>query len=151
MKIAIGSDHAGFNLKQVIMSYLTEIGHTTTDFGCYNLDSVDYPDIAAKVGEEVSQGKFDRGILICGSGLGMCVVANKVPGIRATLCHDLVSSHYARAHNNANVLCMGERIITPDLARQIVKTWLEDKFEGGRHEKRVDKISAVEAQYCKRN
>lgn len=151
MKIAIGCDHAGFNLKQVIMPFLTELGHTCADLGCYSLESVDYPDIAAKVAYEVAQGNFDRGILICGSGLGMCVAANKVPGIRATLCHDMVSAHCARAHNNANVLCMGERMILPDLARQIVKTWLEAEFEGGRHERRVEKISAIEVQYCKHN
>lgn len=147
MNIAVGSDHAGFNLKQVITSFLAELGHSYSDFGCYDSESVDYPDIAAKVAEEVSAGNFDRGILICGSGQGMCVAANKVPGIRATLCHDLTSAHFARAHNDANVLCLGERIIPPDLAREIVKTWLEADFEGGRHERRIGKIGEIEERH----
>ena len=111
MRIAIGSDHAGFTMKQDIVGLLSELGHSYEDFGCFNSNSVDYPDIARPVAEAVSQKKFDHGILICSTGIGMSIVANKVPGIRAAVCHDTFSARRAREHNDANVLCLGEWVI----------------------------------------
>jgi len=146
MQIAIGSDHAGFDLKQVIMSLLSESGYSYKDFGCYDTGSVDYPDIAKPVAEAVAQGKFEQGILICSTGTGMSIVANKVRGIRATLCHDIFSARRAREHNDANVLCLGGWVIGQGLARDIVTTYLSSGFTGGRHTRRVDKIKAIESQ-----
>lgn len=144
MRIAIGSDHAGFTLKQAISSLLSELGHSHEDFGCYNPSSVDYPDIARPVAEAVSQGKFDRGILVCSTGIGMCIVANKVHGIRAALCHDTFSARRAREHNDANILCLGEWVIGQGLMREIVTTYLNAEFVGGRHARRLEKINAIE-------
>jgi ribose 5-phosphate isomerase B len=149
MKIALGSDHGGFQLKQLVIPLLRKLGHTIQDFGCYSDESTDYPDYAVQVAEKVANGDFDRGILICGSGQGMCVTANKVPGIRAALCNELASASLSRAHNNSNVLCMGARIIDPDLAFQIVTTWLATDFEGGRHDRRVQKIADIEKRFCR--
>jgi ribose 5-phosphate isomerase B len=144
MRIAIGSDHAGFALKQMIVGLLSELGHSYEDFGCFNSNSVDYPDIARPVAEAVSQKKFDRGILICSTGIGMSIVANKVPGIRAALCHDTFSARRAREHNDANVLCLGEWVIGQGLMHEIVTTYLSAGFAGGRHARRVEKIHALE-------
>jgi ribose 5-phosphate isomerase B len=144
MRIAVGSDHAGFALKQAIVGLLSEMGHSYEDFGCFNSNSVDYPDIARPVAEAVSQKKFDHGILICSTGIGMCIVANKVPGIRAAVCHDTFSARRSREHNNANVLCLGEWVIGQGLMREIVSTYLSADFVGGRHAKRVEKINAIE-------
>ena len=144
MRIAIGSDHAGFTTKQAIVGLLSELGHKYEDFGCFNCSSVDYPDIARPVAEAVSQKKFDHGILICSTGIGMSIVANKVPGIRAALCHDTFSARRAREHNDANVLCLGEWVIGQGLMREIVTTYLSADFVGGRHAKRVEKIHAME-------
>jgi len=144
MRIAIGSDHAGFTMKQAIVGLLSELGHKYEDFGCFNCSSVDYPDIARPVAEAVSQKKFDHGILICSTGIGMSIVANKVPGIRAALCHDTFSARRAREHNDANVLCLGEWVIGQGLMREIVTTYLSADFVGGRHAKRVEKIHAME-------
>ena len=144
MRIAIGSDHAGFTMKQAIVGLLSELGHKYEDFGCFNSSSVDYPDIARPVAEAVSQKKFDHGILICSTGIGMSIVANKVPGIRAALCHDTFSARRAREHNDANVLCLGEWVIGQGLMREIVTTYLSADFVGGRHAKRVEKIHALE-------
>lgn len=144
MKIAIGSDHGGFNLKNTVMEHLKEQGYEFNDFGTYMADSCDYPDIAIEVAEKVAAGEYDRGILICGTGIGIGIAANKVKGIRAALCHDTFSAHASREHNNANILTMGERIIGPGLALEIVDTWLKTEFEGGRHERRVGKICAYE-------
>jgi len=144
MRIAIGSDHAGFAMKQAIVGLLSELGHKYEDFGCFNCSSVDYPDIARPVAEAVSQKKFDHGILICSTGIGMSIVANKVPGIRAALCHDTFSARRAREHNDANVLCLGEWVIGQGLMREIVTTYLSADFVGGRHAKRVEKIHALE-------
>lgn len=144
MRIAIGSDHAGFTMKQAIVGLLSELGHNHEDFGCFNSSSVDYPDIARPVAEAVSQKKFDHGILICSTGIGMSIVANKVPGIRAALCHDTFSARRAREHNDANVLCLGEWVIGQGLMREIVTTYLSADFVGGRHAKRVEKIHALE-------
>lgn len=144
MRIAIGCDHAGLGLKDVIVGLLSELGHSYEDFGCYDASSVDYPDIALVVAEGVSQGKFDRGILICSTGTGMSIVANKVKGIRAALCHDTFSARRAREHNDANVLCLGEWVVGKGVAREIVSVYLESEFIGGRHARRLEKISALE-------
>lgn len=144
MKIAIASDHGGFALKQQIMEYLTSLGYEYKDFGCYTADSMDYPDIAFPTAQAVASGEFDRGILICGTGIGVSICANKVKGIRCALCSDVVSAELTRQHNDSNVLAMGGRIIGVEVAKAIVKTWLETEFTGGRHQRRIDKISACE-------
>ena len=146
MRIAVGSDHAGFGLKQAMISLLSELGHTYEDFGCYDTSSVDYPDIGRPVAEAVSQGKLDCGMLFCSTGVGMSIVANKVRGIRAAVCHDTFSARRAREHNDANVLCLGEWVTGQGLAREIVTTYLNSDFVGGRHARRVEKIQALEGQ-----
>ncbi len=145
MLIALGCDHRGLNLKQIIMNLLTEIGHTYKDLGCYyDTTRVDYPDYAQKVAEEVAGGQADFGILVCGSGIGMCMAANKVRGVRAALCHDSFSARKAREHVNANILCLGQDIVGRDLARDVVQTFLCQEFEGGRHADRLKKIQTME-------
>lgn len=144
MKIAISSDHGGNNLRKEIMTLLEELGINYDDFGPQSSDSVDYPDYALPVAEGVASGKYDRGILICGTGIGMSIAANKVKGIRCALVHDLFSAKATRCHNNSNVLAMGERVIGPGLALDIVQTWISTDFEGGRHERRVEKIAEIE-------
>lgn len=143
MKIAIGADHGGFRLKGEIIELLTEEGLNFKDFGTFSEDSVDYPDIALEVARAVQSGEFRRGILICGTGIGIGIAANKLRGIRAALCHDTFSARAAREHNDANILTMGERVIGPGLARDIVKVWLGAEFAGGRHARRVEKIDAI--------
>jgi ribose 5-phosphate isomerase B len=149
MKIAIGCDHAGFPLKNEIISFLNDLGIEWKDFGTTSEDSVDYPDFGEKVSKEVSGGNFDRGILLCGTGIGMSIVANKFPGIRAALCSDSYSAKMSRLHNDANLLVLPGRIIRKDRAIAIVKVWIETPFEGGRHQKRLDKIMAIEAKTCR--
>lgn len=144
MHIAIGSDHAGFALKQEVVGLLSELGHSYKDFGCFDSKSVDFPDIAQPLAKAVSRKSFDRGILICSTGIGMSIVANKVPGIRAALCHDTFSARRAREHNDANVLCLGEWVIGQGLMRDIVTTYLSAKFAGGRHARRLKKVHAME-------
>jgi ribose 5-phosphate isomerase B len=144
MKIAIGSDHGGIHLKGEILQYLVDLGIEHTDFGTYSDQSCDYPDFVIPVTESVVRGEFDRGILICGTGIGMSIAANKVHGIRAALCHDCFSAKATREHNDSNVLCMGERVIGRGLALEIVKIWLETAFTGGRHQQRINKISEIE-------
>ena len=144
MNIAISSDHGGNTLRKEITSLLDELGHTYQDFGPQTSDSVDYPDYAQPVSQGVAAGEFDRGILICGTGIGMSIAANKVKGIRCALVHDVFSAKATRGHNDSNVLAMGERVIGGGLAREIVKTWLEGEFEGGRHERRISKLSELE-------
>lgn len=144
MKVAVGCDHGGFHLKEAIKSLLEKQGIEYKDFGTYSTDSMDYPDVAKPLAEAVAAGEFDRGILTCGTGIGIGIAANKVKGVRAALCHDTFSAHASRQHNNANVLTMGERVIGQGLALDIVDIWLHTEFEGGRHAKRVDKISAIE-------
>jgi ribose 5-phosphate isomerase B len=143
MRIAIGADHRGLELKQFIIELLEQMGHDDEDFGTYTAESVDYPDIAQKVAEGVAKGDFDLGILICDTGIGMCIAANKVRGIRAALVHNSFSARRAREHNDANILCLGTEE-TPDMVREIVENFLNTKFEGGRHQRRVDKIKAME-------
>ncbi len=144
--IAVGSDHAGYPLKEAIVEALRAEGHDPQDFGAFSLEPVDYPDIAREVAEAVAAGRLERAILICGTGIGMTITANKVPGIRAAACSEPYSARMARAHNNANVLGMGARVVGPGLAAEIAKAFLETDFEGGRHARRVDKIMAVEAE-----
>lgn len=147
--IALGSDHAGFPLKEVVRKYLEEQQISFKDYGCFNTDSVDYPDQALKVAQAIVTGEADRGILICGTGIGISISANKVPGIRAALCGDVYSAKYTRLHNDANILAMGDRVLGEGLALEIVKTFLETEFEGGRHQRRVDKIAQIEKMYSK--
>ncbi len=142
--IALGSDHAGYQLKEKIKAYLLEKGYRFTDFGTFDEASVDYPDYAFYVGRSVANGECERGILICGTGIGIGIAANKIPGIRAALCHDLFSAQACREHNDANILTMGSRIIPEDLAIQIVEVWLKTEFAGGRHERRIEKIRNIE-------
>ncbi len=144
MRIAIGCDHWGVNLKQDIIKVITGAGHSYEDFGCYTTESVDYPDIAKKVAEAVSRGDFERGILICDTGIGMSIAANKVKGIRAALCHDAFSAQRARQHNDANILCLGAQE-KQGLIPEIVEVFLTGEFEGGRHLRRVDKITDMES------
>jgi len=141
VKIAIGSDHGGFHLKEMIRGLVTELGHEVHDLGCYSLESVDYPDIAKFVSEQVDSGAMDRGILICGTGIGMSMAANRYQHVRAALCHDHYTARMSREHNNANVLCMGERVIGIGVAEEIVRIWLEIEFSGGRHLGRIEQFS----------
>ena len=144
MKIVIGSDHGGFHLKEVLKQHLAERGIEFNDAGTYTEDSCDYPDIALKVCREITEGKAERGILVCGTGIGMSMAANKVKGIRAALCGDVFSATMSREHNDANVICMGERVLGPGLAISILDAWLDTEFAGGRHARRVNKIMAIE-------
>ena len=146
MKVALASDHGGINLRKEIGEVLTELGIEFEDFGCDCEGSVDYPDYALPVANKVASGEFDRGILICGTGIGMSIAANKVKGIRCALVHDTFSAKATREHNDTNMLAMGERVIGAGLARDIAKIWLTTDFEGGRHETRVGKITEYEAQ-----
>ena len=146
MKIAIGADHGGFNLKKEIVALLEDLGHEYKDFGTHSADSIDYPDVAIPVAEAVAAGEFDRGILICGTGIGIGIAANKVKGIRAALVHDSFSAKATRQHNDSNIMTMGERVIGPGLALDLVTTWLDTDFEGGRHSNRVDKMRAYESK-----
>ena len=143
--IIIGSDHAAYDLKEKIKDYLVKRSIDVEDAGCYSEDSVDYPDFAIKVASAVSTGEFKQGILLCGTGIGMSMVANKFPHVRAALCADLFSAIMSRRHNNANILVMGGRVIGETLAMEIVKAWLETPFEGGRHQTRIDKFASMEA------
>ena len=143
-KIAIGSDHAGFGLKEDILGLLKGLNMDIVDCGTNSTESVDYPDFGARVSELVSSGEVQRGILICGTGLGMSMVANKYPNVRAALCNDLFSAKMSRLHNDANILVMGGRVIGKDLAAEILKVWLNTAFEGERHLKRLNKINKIE-------
>jgi len=145
MQIALGCDHRGLRLKQMITNLITDIGHNCKDFGCYyDSTGVDYPDFAQKVAEAVACGDFDCGILVCGSGIGMSMAANKVDGIRAALCHETFSARLARQHTGANVLCLGQDVLGQELAKEIVQIFLSTEFEGGRHTQRLKKIQALE-------
>ncbi len=126
------------------MGLLVELGHSCEDFGCHDTTSVDYPDVGRPVAEAVSQGKCERGVLLCSTGIGMSIVANKVHGVRAALCHDTFSARRSREHNDANVLCLGESVVGQGLARDIVTTYMSSEFEGGRHARRVEKITALD-------
>lgn len=144
MKIAIGSDHGGFELKERIHSLLIGLGHEVRDLGCYSPDSVDYPIQGREVAKSVASGQCERGILVCGTGIGMSIVANRIPGVRATLCHDLFTAEMSREHNDSNILCMGGRAIDHRLAEEMVKVWLMTPFKGGRHSRRINMIDSLE-------
>ncbi|MBE0427704.1 MAG: ribose 5-phosphate isomerase B [Nitrospirae bacterium] len=149
MTIAVGSDHAGVELKRDIISLLHDLQIKCIDYGTEGSESVDYPDYAEKVSEVISAGKIERGILICGTGIGMSIVANKFPGIRASLCNDLFTAKMSRLHNDANILVIGGRIVGKDLAKEIVKTWISTSFEGERHCMRLSKIKQIEDRIAK--
>jgi ribose 5-phosphate isomerase B len=136
--LVIGCDHAAFQLKETLKAYLTENGHAVDDVGAFSLESVDYPDIGRQVASQVSAGKYARGILLCGTGLGMSMVANRFPHVRAALCNDLFSAVMSRKHNDANILVLGGRVVGDVLAVEILKAWLETPFEGDRHQRRID-------------
>lgn len=143
-KIILGADHAGFKLKEKVRAYLVSKGYEVDDEGTRSAESVDYPDYAQKVAARVAAREAPFGVLMCGTGLGVAMAANKVPGIRAATCNDTLSAHFARAHNDANILAMGGRLIDEATAQKVLDTWLSTPFEGGRHQRRVDKIAALE-------
>jgi len=145
MRIALGADHAGYATKEAVKHLLDDLAIPYEDFGTFSIESVDYPDFAALVAQGVSSGAYDRGILVCGTGIGMAIAANKISGVRAAPAGDLVSARLSREHNGANVLALGARVTPPDLALDIVKTFLDTPFEGGRHQRRLDKIARLEA------
>ena len=142
--IALGADHAGFELKEALKAWLIDHGYQVLDYGTHSTESVDYPDYAAQVAEAVANQKVERGLLFCGTGLGMAMAANKVPGVRAALCPDLYTARMSREHNDANVLTLGGRLMGPEMALDILKLWIETEFAGGRHRRRVDKIGDIE-------
>lgn len=142
MKLSIGSDHAGIRLKKIIIEYFTDIEFQ--DEGTYSEESTDYPDWISRVGYSVRNGNVERGIVICGTGIGASIVANKIIGVRAALCCNSLMAEMSRRHNNANILALGARILGDDLAIEIVKTWLNTPFDGGRHQRRIDKITGIE-------
>lgn len=142
MKIAIGSDHGGFELKEKIRGLLIELGHEVMDLGCYSPDSVDYPVQGREIAKSVASAQCERGILVCGTGIGMSIVANRIPGVRAALCHNIFTARMSREHNDSNILCMGGRVIDPGLAEEMVKVWLSTPFKGGRHSRRINMIDS---------
>ena len=144
MKIAVGSDHAGYEAKEMLLNHLKAEGHSVIDKGAFSLDSVDYPDIAKKVAEAVVSKESDRGILICGTGIGMSIAANKVKGIRAALCHDINTAKMSREHNDANILVMGARVLPSELILEMTDIWLVTDFLADRHQRRIEKISSIE-------
>lgn len=146
MRIAIGSDHGGLELKNEIISFLKELGHDVHDYGTYTKDSCDYPDFGFPVAEGVRRKEFDRGIVICTTGIGMSIVANKVKGIRCALVYNTMQAELTRQHNDSNVLALGAKIVSVDLAKEITKIWLETEFTHGRHENRVNKIIKYEGE-----
>lgn len=150
MRIAIGADHAGFELKQILVAYLRELGHQVEDLGTESFEPVDYPDYAEAVARAIRQGRAERGILICGSGVGASVAANKVPGIRAGLCHDTYSAHQGVEHDDINVLVLGARVIGSELAKEIVRAFVSAHFSGEeRHRRRLEKLHQLEARFLK--
>ncbi len=150
VQIGIGCDHGGFQLKETLKAFLRSAGTEPVDLGCFDETSVDYPDFGARIAEKVSRGELARGILICGTGIGMSIVANKFPGVRAALANEIYSARCSREHNDANILVLGGRIIGPGLAREIVKVWLETPFSGDRHQRRLDQIAEIEKKNFRR-
>ena len=148
MKVAVASDHRGIRVKEQILTQLAELGHTGVDCGPVESGSVDYPDYAAVVARTVAGGDADRGVLICGTGMGMCIAANKFPGVRAVTCHDDVTAEMSRRHNDANVMCLSADLLGERLLGRIVEIWLRTPFEGGRHQRRLEKIEQLEQQLC---
>ena len=150
MRIAVGADHAGVPLKRALLALLEAEGHDTLDLGSDGPEPVDYPDFARAVGEAVARGEAERGLLVCGSGIGTSMAANKIPGVRAALSHDTYSARQGVEHDDVNVLCLGARVIGPDLAAEIVRAWLGARFSGEeRHVRRLGKLRAIEARYCR--
>jgi RpiB/LacA/LacB family sugar-phosphate isomerase len=150
MLTAVACDHGGFRLKEGLVTFLQEEGYTVEDLGCFDEGSVDYPDLGERVAQKVSTGEIQRGILICGTGIGMSIVANKFPRVRAALVHHVYAARMAKEHNDANILIMGGRIVGPGLAREMVRAWLEAEYQGGRHLSRLAKIEAIERRNFKR-
>jgi len=146
MRIAVGSDHAGFHMKEDIAAHLRELGHDVVDCGTNSTDRVDYPDFGAAVGRAVVSGEAEGGVCVCGSGIGIAIAANKIPGVRAATVHDMTSARLSRQHNDANVICVGERFIGPTVAIDAVDAWLGAEFEGGRHSGRVAKLDALSGE-----
>ena len=149
MKIAIACDHGGYKLKNVLMKELVSKGYEVVDYGCYNEDSVDYPDYAVKAARAVQSGECEKGVVVCGTGIGVSITANKVHGIRCALVHDVFSAKATRAHNDTNMLAMGQRVIGEGLAVEILNAWLDTEYEGGRHDARVAKVMAIEEEESK--
>jgi len=145
VKVSLGSDHAGLRLKNAIAAFLAKEGHEVIDCGTEGEASCDYPEFALRAARSVQSGESDRGILVCATGVGMSICANKLKGIRASLCNDLYTARFSRLHNDANVLCLGERVIGPGLALEIVGLWMRTPFEGGRHQRRLDLIRDMES------
>jgi ribose 5-phosphate isomerase B len=146
MRIAVGSDHRGYQVKLKVIELLRRLKHEVVDVGPHNAETIDYPDTAAVVGKQVSGGQVERGILICGTGIGMCIAANKFPGVRAAPCHDDLTAEMSRRHNDLNVLCLSADMLGERLIDRMVEIWLKTEFEGGRHARRVEKISELEKQ-----
>jgi len=142
--IAVGSDHAGYALKEQLADELRDLGHEVLDLGVHSNDRVDYPDFGAAVGRAVAGGDAELGLCVCGSGIGIAMAANKIPGVRAATVHDATSARLSRQHNDANVLCLGERLTEPEVASEALRAWLDAEFEGGRHVGRIDKLSALD-------
>ena len=150
MKIAVACDHGGLNLKKAMIAYVEKLGHEVVDFGTNSFDSCDYPDFASAAAEAVASGECERGILVCSSGIGVSIVANKVPGIRCAHCHDTYCAKYTRLHNDANMIAFGEKVVGVGLMQEIVNLFLTTEFEGGeRHNRRIDKITKIEQKYNK--
>ena len=147
MKIAVASDHRGVNVKQKIMRQLTELGHEAVDLGTVSTESVDYPDYAAKVAAAVAKNEAERGILICGTGIGMCIAANRFPGVRAAPCHDDLTAEMSRRHNDANIMCLSADLLGEHLINRMVEIWVKTQFEGGRHARRLEKIEQHAAEF----
>ncbi len=147
MKIAVGSDHRGFEAKKRILLLLSQLGHEALDLGTQGPESVDYPDFAIQVAQAVGDKRVDRGILICGTGIGMCIAANKVHGVRAAPCHDSITAEMSRRHNDANILCLSGDLLGEELIDRMVRIWLQTEFEGGRHARRVEKIEHFEKNH----
>lgn len=146
MKIAVASDHRGFATKVKILTLLKQLGHVAFDYGPDDGESVDYPDYAIKVAKAIAEKTIDRGILICGTGMGMCIVANKFPGVRATPCHDDITAQMSRLHNDSNVLCLSADLLGDRLVNRMIEIWLKEEFEGGRHARRLEKLSKLEEE-----
>ncbi len=150
MKIAVACDHGGLNLKKAMIAYVEKLGHEVKDFGTYDNSSCDYPDFACAAAEAVARGECERGIVVCSSGIGVSIVANKIPGVRCAHCHDLYCAKYTRLHNDANMIAFGEKVVGEGMMQELVYTFLTTQYEGGeRHDRRLAKIKALEEKYCK--
>jgi ribose 5-phosphate isomerase B len=149
MRIAVGTDHRGYQIRSKVIELVERLGHEVEDVGTFSSEAVDYPDIAAQVSRRVSQGEADRGILVCGTGLGMCIAANKFQGIRAAACHDDLTAEMSRRHSDANVLCLSADLLGERLINRMIELWLSTPFEGGRHAQRIEKMAELERQIAR--